>query len=205
MNLAQAAEEVQQRLISLFVPDEKGNRPYHGNPETCNEDVLNMLNHDEHFSDLANFYEYFDGDTGRGLGSKWQCGWTALVARFIQDVGVVYRPASVPGTPKRRKSYYDEDEICNYEPRATPFPPLVRRKSGKSLVNLAAHKLDLDAETPVGKVPGALSRTVSNKSFASSISDSMHDDFLSQVKEAMTSYHLSDVDVPTEELETRNT
>jgi hypothetical protein len=31
------------------------------------------------------FYEYFHGDTGRGLGANHQTGWTALVARLLED------------------------------------------------------------------------------------------------------------------------
>jgi hypothetical protein len=29
------------------------------------------------------FFEFFDGDTGRGLGASHQTGWTALVARLL--------------------------------------------------------------------------------------------------------------------------
>lgn len=31
------------------------------------------------------FYEYFNGDTGKGLGASHQTGWTALVAKLIQQ------------------------------------------------------------------------------------------------------------------------
>jgi hypothetical protein len=30
------------------------------------------------------FFEYFDGDTGRGLGASHQTGWTALVALLLR-------------------------------------------------------------------------------------------------------------------------
>ena len=30
-------------------------------------------------------YEYFDGDTGRGLGASHQTGWTALIALLLQQ------------------------------------------------------------------------------------------------------------------------
>jgi hypothetical protein len=33
------------------------------------------------FELLTWFYEYFDGDTGRGCGADHQTGWTALVTR----------------------------------------------------------------------------------------------------------------------------
>ena len=31
------------------------------------------------------FYEYFHGDTGRGLGAAHQTGWTSLVAELIRS------------------------------------------------------------------------------------------------------------------------
>ncbi|MFN2540954.1 MAG: hypothetical protein ABR514_02145 [Chthoniobacterales bacterium] len=33
------------------------------------------------------FHEYFHGDTGIGLGASHQTGWTALVAKLIQQQG----------------------------------------------------------------------------------------------------------------------
>jgi hypothetical protein len=37
--------------------------------------------------DLILFHEYFDGDTGVGLGASHQTGWTALVAKLLQQTG----------------------------------------------------------------------------------------------------------------------
>ena len=34
---------------------------------------------------MTNFGEYFDGDTGKGLGAVHQTGWTALVASLIDE------------------------------------------------------------------------------------------------------------------------
>jgi hypothetical protein len=39
---------------------------------------------DPHFKDLINFYEYYHGDTCKGLGASHQTGWTALVAEMIE-------------------------------------------------------------------------------------------------------------------------
>ena len=39
---------------------------------------------DPHFRDYVLFYEYFHGDTGRGVGASHQTGWTALVAKLLQ-------------------------------------------------------------------------------------------------------------------------
>jgi hypothetical protein len=40
---------------------------------------------DPHWKDLVLFYEYFHGDTGRGVGASHQTGWTALAVRFLED------------------------------------------------------------------------------------------------------------------------
>ena len=37
------------------------------------------------WEDLVLFHEYFDGDSARGLGASHQTGWTALVARLLED------------------------------------------------------------------------------------------------------------------------
>ena len=42
---------------------------------------------DPYWRDLVPFYEYFDGDTGRGLGGSHQTGWTATVALLLQFRG----------------------------------------------------------------------------------------------------------------------
>jgi len=42
---------------------------------------------DPDWRDLLLFYEYFDGDTGAGVGASHQTGWTALVAKLLQQSG----------------------------------------------------------------------------------------------------------------------
>ena len=42
---------------------------------------------DPHWRDLILFHEYFHGDTGVGLGASHQTGWTALVAKLLQQTG----------------------------------------------------------------------------------------------------------------------
>ncbi|HEY5227966.1 MAG TPA: hypothetical protein VIJ19_05460 [Opitutaceae bacterium] len=77
MNLDQIASELAERMISLFLPDSKGQRPaLAGTP---------MFANDSHWRDLLWFHEYFHGDTGAGLGANHQTGWTALVARLIEE------------------------------------------------------------------------------------------------------------------------
>jgi hypothetical protein len=76
LTLQQVADEIERRLISLFLPNEQGIRPCHG------EDP--RYQNDEHWKDLVLFYEYFHGDNGRGLGASHQTGWTALVANMLK-------------------------------------------------------------------------------------------------------------------------
>ena len=59
--------------------DAHGRRPVHGNRE--------KFQTDPHWRDLVLFYEYFDGDTGAGLGASHQTGWTGIVAKLIQQYG----------------------------------------------------------------------------------------------------------------------
>jgi hypothetical protein len=44
------------------------------------------LQTDPRFKDYLLFHEYFDGDTGRGLGASHQTGWSALVANMIAEL-----------------------------------------------------------------------------------------------------------------------
>ncbi|MBW2462834.1 MAG: hypothetical protein JRH11_14375, partial [Deltaproteobacteria bacterium] len=72
------ATEIAARLSRLFVPDEGGRRACHGDDKRYTEDPT--------WKDLILFYEYFDGDTGRGCGASHQTGWTALVASCLEKV-----------------------------------------------------------------------------------------------------------------------
>ncbi len=73
MNLFEVARELGRRLASIFLPDANGRRPCHGDDQ--------RFANDPYWKDLVLFYEYFHGETGRGLGANHQTGWTALVAR----------------------------------------------------------------------------------------------------------------------------
>ena len=37
-----------------------------------------------YFKDYVLFHEYFHGDTGRGVGTSHQIGWTGLAAKLLQ-------------------------------------------------------------------------------------------------------------------------
>jgi Mannosylglycerate hydrolase MGH1-like glycoside hydrolase domain len=78
MNLRDVAHEIARRLCTLFVADEEGVRPCHGSDARYANDPA--------FRDLVLFYEYFDGDNGRGCGASHQTGWTALVAQCLEMV-----------------------------------------------------------------------------------------------------------------------
>ena len=75
LTLAQVARELARRLGSLFEPDALGRRPIYGDDAKHAEDP--------HWRDLLLFHEYFNAETGRGLGASHQTGWTALATRIF--------------------------------------------------------------------------------------------------------------------------
>ena len=79
LTLDKVADELSQRLIHIFTRDEHGRRAFFG-------DVAYFQN-DPHWRDYILFYEYFHGDSGRGVGASHQTGWTGLVASLIQEQG----------------------------------------------------------------------------------------------------------------------
>ena len=79
MNLGEVAAELSRRLSRLFLRDATGRRPVFGGARKFQEDA--------HFRDHLLFYEYFHGDNGAGIGASHQTGWTALVAKLLQQSG----------------------------------------------------------------------------------------------------------------------
>ncbi len=79
MTLWEVASEISRRLSRIFLRNGDGARPVHGE--------CDMFRADEHWRDLVLFYEYFHGDTGKGVGASHQTGWTGLVAKLIQQNG----------------------------------------------------------------------------------------------------------------------
>ncbi len=73
LSLAEISEEIAARVVRLFVPGADGRRPYQGGAAALPGGEGLLL-----------FHEYFDGDTGRGLGASHQTGWTALVAGMLR-------------------------------------------------------------------------------------------------------------------------
>jgi hypothetical protein len=79
LTLWDVAAELSRRLSQLFLRDASGERPvYRGSAR---------FQRDANWRDLILFYEYFDGDTGRGLGASHQTGWTGLVTKMLQQSG----------------------------------------------------------------------------------------------------------------------
>lgn len=89
ISLKQVSTELSKRLIKIFVDDSRdhsGKRPVYGD----NQKLLELCQKNEKDfdgQDLILFYEYFNGDTGQGLGASHQTGWTGLVANLIYQVG----------------------------------------------------------------------------------------------------------------------
>jgi hypothetical protein len=78
LTLAEVARDLQSRLARIFLPGPDGRRPCHG--------TNTRYATDPDWKDLVLFYEFFDGETGRGCGASHQTGWTALVVRCIEDL-----------------------------------------------------------------------------------------------------------------------
>jgi hypothetical protein len=81
MNLKEIAQDLSNRLIRLFLKQEDGRTPSFGNQD--------KFQNDRDWIDHILFYEYFNGDTGAGLGASHQTGWTGLVAELIQKVAEI--------------------------------------------------------------------------------------------------------------------
>jgi hypothetical protein len=73
--LAAAADLIDDRLVALFRRGPDGRRPADGARIESSPDPL--------WAEHITFSEYFDGDTGEGLGASHQTGWTALVAHLL--------------------------------------------------------------------------------------------------------------------------
>ncbi|MBW4468099.1 MAG: glucosidase [Pegethrix bostrychoides GSE-TBD4-15B] len=80
LTLFKITQKISERIVSIFLQDESGRRPVYGNQ-------AEKFQTDPHWRDLILFYEYFNGDTGAGIGASHQTGWTGCVARIIQALG----------------------------------------------------------------------------------------------------------------------
>jgi hypothetical protein len=76
-SLGQVADEIESRLLRLFLPDAAGRRPALGPSPLFRDDPA--------WRDQLLFHEYFHGDTGEGLGASHQTGWTALAGVLLSN------------------------------------------------------------------------------------------------------------------------
>lgn len=80
VTLWEVAADISNRLINIFRRDpDTDQRAVFGDTE--------YFQQDPHWRDHILFYEYFHGDNGTGIGASHQTGWTALVAKLIQQSG----------------------------------------------------------------------------------------------------------------------
>ncbi len=75
LTIEEVAAELSRRLSRLFLKDAAGNRPVLGQ--------YPQLQTDPNYKDYIPFYEFFDGDNGRGAGASHQTGWTGLIAKLL--------------------------------------------------------------------------------------------------------------------------
>jgi hypothetical protein len=75
MTLYQVAEEIANRTAAIFLKENNGHRPVNGGAKKFQEDP--------HWRDYLQFYEYFHGDNGAGIGANHQTGWTGIIARSL--------------------------------------------------------------------------------------------------------------------------
>ncbi len=79
LSLWDVAGELSRRMTNIFLQDDKGRRPVFGN--------LEQFQTDPHWRDLVLFHEYFNGDSGAGVGASHQTGWTGIVTKLMQQSG----------------------------------------------------------------------------------------------------------------------
>jgi len=79
LDLWNVAAEISRRMNRLFLSEGNGPRPVFGSN--------GKFQTDPHWRDNIPFHEYFNGDTGEGLGASHQTGWTGLVAKLLEQSG----------------------------------------------------------------------------------------------------------------------
>jgi hypothetical protein len=102
--LGEVADDLSRRLIGLFLNDGHGRRPSFGPYERFQRDPV--------WHDRLQFFEYFHGDSGMGLGASHQTGWTGLVADLIVSLSdpVSSEPAALANVLVTRAAHMSEDE-----------------------------------------------------------------------------------------------
>ena len=78
LNLWEVSLELEKRLVGIFRRDGSGRRAINGDVE--------LFQTDPHWRDLILFNEFFHGDNGRGVGASHQTGWSATVAKMVNQL-----------------------------------------------------------------------------------------------------------------------
>ncbi len=99
MTLYEVAAEISKRLSRIFLRDQNGRRPVYGGCKKFQEDP--------HWRDLLQFFEYFHGDNGAGLGASHQTGWTGVVARMMHLFATMDPDAALSGG---KKGYFKAEQ-----------------------------------------------------------------------------------------------
>jgi hypothetical protein len=103
MTLYEVAREITQRLASIFLRTKEGNRPVFGGTKKFQEDP--------HWKDCLQFFEYFHGNNGAGLGASHQTGWTGVIARLMHMFATTTAESALD---HGRKAYFQGE--CTPEP-----------------------------------------------------------------------------------------
>ena len=80
--LCEIADELRRRVGRLFLRGPDGRRPVLGESKLLQENPA--------FRDHLLFFEYFNGESGHGLGASHQTGWTGLVALLLHPRNAAY-------------------------------------------------------------------------------------------------------------------
>ena len=132
LHLGHVAQELQNRLLKLYSPDDEGRRAVNAGNDA--------FDFDDDWKDYLHFYEYFDGDTGRGLGASHQCGWTGMLAKIIHDSGLSARLPTMPRTPAAAANrYFDDTFYKNARHGAATANAHHRRSSTHRSIGNKAH------------------------------------------------------------------
>ena len=97
LTLWEVATEISHRLMRIFEKDPITKR----RPVYVRNEKFQI---DPHWRDLILFYEYFHGDDGSGVGASHQTGWTALMAKLVQQCGEYCLLARDPILIKKEQS-----------------------------------------------------------------------------------------------------
>ena len=79
MTLWEVSIELEKRLSNIFLKDDDEMRPVFSG--------YKKIQTDPHWREHLLFYEYFHGESGRGLGASHQTGWTGLIGKVLQQLG----------------------------------------------------------------------------------------------------------------------